>query len=127
MKGEYYCEGEVGNEGRNCPICGAPLSSRGIEIKEQYVVANGNAVMLSPVELLIFSRLLKSFPGSVARELVYEALISKHVTEADWPEEKTLNTHICHIRQKVAKVGLEIKTVHGVGFRILHRQKEEVA
>jgi len=116
MDGEYFSEGEAGRGGCVCPICGSRLQRGPIEIKERYVVANGKMVRLSPAELLIFSRLLVGFPEPVAREVVYDGL-----------DARTFNTHICHIRQKVAIVGLRIKTVYGVGFRLLDSQMEAVA
>jgi len=119
MQGEHACEGEGLEDGRTCPVCGSLLPSKGIVLKERYVIANGKTVSLSTTEALIFARLLKGHPGTVARELLYEALIANRMTEANRPDEKTLNTHICHIRQKVAQVALKIETVYGVGFRIL--------
>ena len=116
MDGEHFSEGETGRGGCVCPICGSRLRRGPIEIKEQYVLANGKMVRLSPAELLIFSRLLVGFPEPVAREVVYDGL-----------DARTFNTHICHIRQKVAKVGLRIKTVYGVGFRLLDNQMETAA
>ena len=101
MDGEHFSDGEAGRGGCVCPICGSRLQWGPIEIKEQYVLANGKIVRLSPAQLLIFSRLLEGFPEAVAREVVYETW--KCITEAEHPDKSTLNTHICHM-----SIGVEI-------------------
>jgi len=121
-EGESVCgDGSGGEtiERCSCPICGSPLPVRGIGFKDRVVVANGACVQLSNTEAVIFARLLKGYPGVVARESVYHALVSLRFTEADWPNEKTIDAHICHIRRKLGKVGLKIETDYGFGFRLI--------
>jgi len=111
-------EGETGR--CSCPICGSVLPAHEIAFREGLVVANGAAVRLTKAEGAIFELLLKRSPSRVARENVYQAVVSLHLTEADWPGEKILDTHIHHMRRKLGKVGLTIETIHSFGYRLPH-------
>jgi two-component system response regulator MprA len=96
----------------------APVEAEGIRLDpvSHAVSADGREVALTPTEFRLLA-LLRARPG--------EAVRRRELVRAGWPHgaivrENTLDAYVARIRRKLKQLDAapEIRTVHGVGYRV---------
>lgn len=68
---------------------------------------------LTPTEFRILMSLFKNRGVAMSREEIIRAVWKNHGTSI---EQKGLDTHVAHLRRKLAKAGSQIVSVYGVGY-----------
>ena len=84
---------------------------------EQHAVWwDGNAVQLTATEFAMLEQLLKQPKRVFSRDVIMTGAYQNNVYVSD----RTIDSHIRHIRQKFTDVGCEtiIETQHGVGYKL---------
>lgn len=71
-------------------------------------------IHLSAKEAMCMSLLCRAAPRVLTRSALLEAL---YVVE-EQPAEKTIDVFICHLRAKLAPIGIDVETEWGRGYRI---------
>ena len=82
--------------------------------------ANGRVVYLEAGhELAITEVLWRNFGKDVKHEAFYSAVYGA-LPESDLPDDPTnvIKVKVCHARRKMREVGLAIKSVHKIGYRM---------
>lgn len=88
---------------------------------EQHTVSwNGQALNLTATEFAMLAMFLKHPTRVFSRDSIMDKAYDGTVYVSD----RTIDSHIRHIRQKLAEVGCEnvIETVHGVGYKLANCQ-----
>ena len=110
----------------NCPCCGqslADITGPLVYNNGRMIVHDGKMITLSNVEADFFMILFKHWPGTVAKERIFDALYwRKH--ESEEPEMKTIDVHAHKLRRKIRAVGLDVLTDWGSGYRLGKFAKE---
>lgn len=101
------------------PLCGSVARLPGVHFVDRIVMANNKSLFLSGREAVIFGALFKARPRVAFRERLYQTYVALRPIEADWPDPKIIDVYICHLRRKLAAIGLAIETVHGDGYRLV--------
>ncbi len=68
---------------------------------------------LTPTEFRILMSLFKNRGSAMTREEIIRTVWKNHGTSI---EQKGLDTHIAHLRKKLAQVGSQIASVYGIGY-----------
>ena len=112
-----------------CPRC-AQLRDEAEELRERlrqmkeslapsWVEMFPMGIWLAPQERTIFSCLVAH--EVAAREHIYQAITSDR--PEPWPEPKIVDVHIHNLRKKLGPSGVKIRTVWGVGYRLIDRHR----
>lgn len=103
-----------------CPCCGRPLPDLPDLIVDPagFLVRNGRFARLTWQEFTLFEA-MRNRPGRVrSKEQLLAALYAlRH--DGEVPEIKIIDVFICHLRKKLAPLGLEIQTLWGHGYRFV--------
>jgi two-component system cell cycle response regulator CtrA len=83
-----------------------------------------SCLRLSPMERNVLRVFLTH--KTVTKERLFTALYGLRA-EADQPEVKTLDVHICYVRKALREFKIEIQTVWGEGWRMLPEEKSKIA
>lgn len=103
--------------GRPAPVSPGQLCAGGvvIDVQRHEVRAGSRPVRLTPTEFSIL-RALATRPGVV---LTRQQLLERAVGDGVHVAERTIDTHVRRIRNKLRQQGLApIETVHGVGYKL---------
>lgn len=85
-------------------------------IDEGRVVINGDLkISLTPKEFSIMSCLLKNKSHTISRD---QLLAHMYEDQENKAISRNIDVHIVSLRKKVAKVGIEIETIRGIGYRV---------
>lgn len=103
-----------------CPCCGQDTpDGRSLVVSLETNIASrwGRTVRLTPQQAEILHILSSRAPGTVREE----PLVSGLYGYSDPPEKpsKTLRVQMVHIRNAVAPLGVNIKNVFGIGYRLV--------
>ncbi len=82
---------------------------------------NGNPVSLTPTEF----RLLSALVAGAGRVLTRNQLIDQAIGTDSIATDRTIDVHLTALRRKLGEAGKLLKTVRGVGYRILSEFEEE--
>lgn len=88
------------------------------DLVTRLVTAGGGSPALTAIELGILETLMRRSPGVATRRAIAQQV---------WPEEadafgsNTIDVHLARLRAKLARAGVSIETVRGVGYRIVPR------
>lgn len=100
-----------------CPTCGHEVDARVFTDPESCSVAHeGMMIRLTRTQFEVFDVLLKRFPATVNKDRIYDALYSMRSDGGADP--KIIDVLVCHIRRKIAPIGLSIRTSWGVGYAL---------
>ncbi|MGD0440479.1 MAG: response regulator transcription factor [Acidimicrobiales bacterium] len=80
------------------------------------VVAGGNAISLTQIELGILELLLQRSPAVVTRRSI---ALQVWQYEADAVGSNTIEVHVAHLRSKLSGTHVRIDTHRGVGYRLV--------
>ena len=99
---------------------GTPLRFGEVEVDQERraVACNGAEVKLTPCEY----NLLLYFMQNVDRPLTRDAILSSVWGYHDYPNTRTVDTHVCKLRNKFESDPTSPRhfmTVHGIGYRFL--------
>ncbi|GIH93786.1 DNA-binding response regulator [Planobispora siamensis] len=90
-----------------------------IGVGTREVTVGGDPVTLTRKEFELLLLLARRAPDVVSRDVILD-----QIWGATWePSSRTLDTHIAALRQKIGPAVL-IRTIHGVGYRLLADQPE---
>ena len=89
--------------------------------KEHIVNVGKKEVILTLKEFDLLSYLILNKGIILSRDQIMQAVWESPVML----ESRTIDMHIMSIRQKLGKIGKEIRTVRGVGYRLGDKNKEE--
>ncbi|MBP0439463.1 helix-turn-helix domain-containing protein [Tianweitania sediminis] len=70
---------------------------------------------LTPSEMRILMALADGKPRS--KEALLKALYWDRPDD-NWPQPKNVDVHVCHTRQKVQGCGIDIRTIHSLGYQL---------
>jgi DNA-binding response OmpR family regulator len=80
------------------------------------VVAGGNSISLTQIELGILELLLQRSPAVVTRRSI---ALQVWQYEADAVGSNTIEVHVAHLRSKLSGTHVRIDTHRGVGYRLV--------
>jgi DNA-binding response OmpR family regulator len=101
-----------------CPTCGQPVADAAtllVSPTGASVTRLGAGAVLTLGQAAVLEILRKKFPAHAAHEALILGMYGHQ--EPDW-SENVLKIHVHHLRRKLAPLGVEIKTVWGVGYRL---------
>lgn len=81
---------------------------------------NGNPVLLTPTEF----RLLSVLVAAGGRVLTRNQLIDQAIGTDSIATDRTIDVHLTALRRKLGETGKLLKTVRGVGYRMLSESEE---
>lgn len=87
-----------------------------IQVEQHTVSWNGQTIALTATEFAMLLLLIRQPNHVFSRDTIMNSAYSSHVYVCD----RTIDSHIRHIRQKLYEAGCEavIETVHGVGYKL---------
>ncbi len=87
-----------------------------VDIEQHIASWNGQLINLTATEFAILLLLMRQPKRVFSREVIMHSAYANHVYVSD----RTIDSHIRHIRQKMADAGCGavIETVHGVGYKL---------
>jgi DNA-binding response OmpR family regulator len=72
---------------------------------------------LTALEYRLLLHFIKNRGRVFSRDQLMTAVWSENIHLVD----RTVDTHICHIRKKISSSRFSIESVHGVGYRLIER------
>lgn len=84
-----------------------------VQLDSRTVCLNGSAVHLTPIEFNILSFLVERPMRAVSRQMLLEATLPPSSSQSD----RTVDSHVAHLRSKLGNFGASISTVWGIGYR----------
>ena len=103
-----------------CPTCGQAVPPLQIFIDNKYVVRGEASVRLNAQEMVVLKLLINASPHSMTKDRFIMAIYDD--SEPEHPVS-ALRGIVCHLRRKIAPMGLEIRTHCGTGYS-LHSDAE---
>ena len=87
-----------------------------VDISQHIVTLNKKEIELTPIEFNLLVLLLKRKGRVQSRDVLLNDVwsIDSYITT------RTVDTHIKRLRQKLGKIGDQIKTVHGIGYKLIN-------
>ena len=91
-----------------------------INQERHQVDVNGNPVLLTPTEF----RLLSALVAAAGRVLTRNQLIDQAIGADSIATDRTIDVHLTALRRKLGETGKFLKTVRGVGYRMLSEHED---
>lgn len=85
-----------------------------IDLRSHEVTVGGSALVLTPMEYQLLAILAQN-PGQVFSR---DQLLSQVWGEEAFGDQRTVDVHISHLREKLGQTGEVIQTVRGFGYRM---------
>jgi len=103
-------------ESKVCPCCGRRHDFTKVVVSLDFnsISYRRSSIALRNVECEVAYVLAKQMPNIARRDFLIEQVWGGR-SEAD---RQTIDVHICRLRRKIARLGLSIETVRGVGWRL---------
>lgn len=105
-----------------CPLCGGPIHDSGQVLADAdgcVVFAGGRGAHLSRQHMTLFLALWRNRPRvQSAERLLY---LTAPESGDDEREPNLISVQMSRLRAELAPLGIEIETVRGMGWRILHK------
>ncbi len=90
------------------------FSELAIDFRSHEVLVAGNPLVLTPMEYQLLAILAQN-PGQVFSR---DQLLNQVWGEEAFGDQRTVDVHISHLREKLGQVGEIIQTVRGFGYRM---------
>lgn len=102
-----------------CDKCGQAIPMiGGVRLDGLTILAEGRGdVKLTKLEALFFSYLLINPHQTKSRDNIMNYIICTDGRDED-RTDTVVSVLVCHVRKKIARLGLEIETVWGLGYRL---------
>jgi DNA-binding winged helix-turn-helix (wHTH) protein len=102
-----------------CPCCGQTVKGHQLLFNaDMNTIARGNAVVKFTQREFDFAQLLvKKFPATATKEAIYDKVFMH--ANGDGPDMKIVDVILCHIRPRMAELGMLVETVWGKGYRLI--------
>ncbi len=84
------------------------------------VSSNGKKIKIKGFELDFVRCLADAYPGHVSRDQIGRYIYGGNPDIE--PDSEILNSRLYYVRQKLAKIGVGIKTVYKVGYSLVSNQ-----
>lgn len=84
-----------------------------IQLDSRRVCLGGEVVPLTPIEYNILTYLVERRARAISRQTLVEATLPPSSAQSD----RTVDSHVAHLRQKLGAFGNTIATVWGIGYR----------
>jgi two-component system alkaline phosphatase synthesis response regulator PhoP len=91
-----------------------------IDIPRQEVTINGQPIRLRTKEFILLSTLAQNAGIVLSREKLLEKVWGFDY----YGETRTVDVHINHLREKIAASGVNIETMRGTGYKLIHHIPE---
>lgn len=102
-----------------CDKCGRPyhefMKKHGIAMSFRTLWRDEQCISLTDREFQIIETLVRSYPNPIHKVRVF---LNVWGGSSD-VQMKTLDVFICKLRKQIARVGMTIETVHGMGYRLI--------
>lgn len=85
-----------------------------MDLDENKIYRNGEALKLTPYHTVIMYSLVECFP----RPASYDKLASD-LSVLDPPDKRSLYTHVCELRKKLPALGLDIEPIRSRGYKLV--------
>ncbi len=87
-----------------------------IQVEQHLISWDGRAISLTATEFAMLLLLMRQPNRVYSRDAIMNSAYANHAYVSD----RTIDSHIRHIRQKLGEVGCEaaIETVHGIGYKL---------
>lgn len=113
MVGQVFREHQLG---AYCQHCGQPMPKQykleGATLQPDRLQFNGKEVSITPRERSMLEQYLKAYPNTMPREQLHERVWTVNT------EIKIIDVYVCKLNKRLAKLGLNLKTVWGIGHRL---------
>lgn len=92
------------------------MSAANVKLDGRVATANGMRILLSPAEVKVLARLLRSDSGTVTLDVLADVL---HGPDGVRPRSNVAQVVVCRLRQKLSALpGHRIESIRGVGYRL---------
>lgn len=84
-----------------------------LQLEARRAILGGEEVRLTPIEFNILTYLIERQDRAVSRQILMDATLPIGEPRA----ERTIDSHVAHLRRKLGNIGPQIATVWGIGYR----------
>lgn len=86
-----------------------------IDLERYIIEVHGESLDVTLTELKIMREL-----GGEDGQVIPRSLLSERALRQFSPNTRSLDVHICSLRKKLKKYGIDIASIRGVGYRLIH-------
>lgn len=120
MAKPFYMEELIARIRARLPSATDPANARCVRLGElelhldaRRALLRGDELRLTPIEFNILTYLLEREERVISRQILMDATLPLGEPRA----ERTIDSHVAHLRRKLGDLGAHISTVWGIGYR----------